>query len=262
MTTFRGASGFGDAIYLYPAIKWWLTEAKLDRVELLTDYPGVYDRLIKNHGLITRPRGTAKADRECRYGSRYADQSTTTYQDTLFMAGAPDNLPLEIDYESSKTFDFPGDKKLCIIRVPTIPMRGKPDGIHLIPDNRIIQRIIDDNKKDFYFILAGNIEKNYRLDLNGIDFDLTGQLKACDLFKLISLSDMVLAQCGFFLPMCEALNKKCFVLYSSKAQKITHPFFNYIRPQKTINKYNLIGYAWDDEPINEILKTFKEKANG
>jgi hypothetical protein len=256
MLTLRDAGGLGDAFYMYPVLKYFLEQG--EKVEILTKYPDVYTPLIKK-GLIITPRHDKQPTVECRYAPRYPIQTTTTYQDTLILAGITEKLPFEFEFESEHEFDFKTDKKICVIRKPTMPMRGKALGELLIPDCTILQRIIDKFKNEIFFILAGNAEGDkFNFPLKGIDVDLTQKLTLPDLFQLVNQSDLTLTQCGFFIPLCETLNKKCFILFADKGMKSRYKFFPHITPKKVINKYEIVGYAIDNEPFDTIADKFEE----
>lgn len=255
MLTLRGAGGFGDAIYIYPVLKWFIEQG--EKIEILTKYPDVYASLRKI-GLVISDRYAKEPDRECRYAPRYHIQDTTTYVDTLYLTGVPIDLPFEIDIKCDKEFNFKTKKKICVIRNPTMPMKGKCGGNILIPDCTIFQKIINRFKDELFFVLAGNPEGNFKFNLKGIDVELTNKLNIPEVFQLARQSDIVLTQCGFFIPICETQNKKCFILFASAGMKSKFKFFPHITPKKVINKYDVVSYAIDNDPIQGILNKFKE----
>ena len=253
MMTLRGAGGFGDSLYMYPVLKWYLEQG--EKIEILTKYPDVY-KPLKELGLVISDRYSKEPDRECRYAPRYPIQTTTTYKDTLLLSGITTDLPFKIEFECENEFDFDTDKKICVIRNPTMPMKGKQHGEALIPDCSIFQKIIYAFKDDLFFVLAGNPEGHFKFELKGIDADLTNQLNIPEVFQLALQSDIVLTQCGFFIPICEALDRKCFILFAASGMKSTYKFFPHITPKKVINNYDMVDYAIDSEPHNEIIDKF------
>jgi len=250
----RGAGGLGDAVYMYPVLKYYLEQGQ--KVEILTKYPEIYQPLKKSELIIT-DRYAKLPDRECRYAPRYPIQTTTTYQDTLILSGIEQHLPLEIEFECSKEFNFPTKKKICIIRDIILPMKQRGDEKCLIPDGKYFQTIIDAFKKYFYFVLAGNTN-NYKYKLKGIDLDLTNCLNIFELLQLISQSNICLSQSCFFLPFAEALNKKEFVIFASEGFKSPLKFYRYITPAKIINKPEIIGSCIDDESIEKVIDKFQK----
>lgn len=252
---FRGANGFGDAFYVYPVLKHFLSIGK--PVEILTKYPDVYFPLVKM-GLIISDRYAKQPDIQCRYGPRYHIQETTTYQDTLILSGSPDNLPFKINFEFEKEFVFETKKKICVIRKPTMPMHGKPGGELLIPDCALIQKLIDAHKAEYYFVLAGNPEGDFEYPLKGIDFDLTKKLSIPQVIQLAKQADMVVTQCGFFIPICEVLDRRCFVIFSKKGMTVPGSFFQHITPKKVFNNYAVLNWAIDNEKFEQINEKFIE----
>jgi hypothetical protein len=254
MLTLRGAGGLGDAVYMYPVLKYYLEQGK--QVEILTKYPEVYTEL-KKKGLIITDRYAKQPDRECRYASRYPIQETTTYQDTLILAGIDKYLPLEMEHKFQKPFKFNTTKKICVIRTLILPMKQRGDESCLIPNGTHFQAIIDAYKDKLYFVLAGN--KNiYKYKLSGIDLDLTDTLNIYELFQLINQSDICLSQSCFFVPFAEVLNKKSFVIFSAEGFKSTIKFYPHITPKKVINKHEIIGHAIDNESESIVIRKFRE----
>jgi len=258
MITLRGAGGLGDAVYMYPVLKYYLEHGQ--RVEILTKYPEIYQPLIKS-GLVITDRYAKQADRECRYAPRYPIQTTTTYQDTLILAGIEKYLPLEMEFQCPHVFDFPTKKKVCVIRVPVLPMKQRGDEACLIPPGKLFQKIIDAFKNTCYFVLAGN-RNCYQYALRGVDMDLTGTLDIPGLMQLINQSDICLSQSCFFLPFAEALNKKTFVLFSSEGFESPVKFYRYITPEKIINKPEIVGHFANNEPESELTTRFEKLLTG
>jgi hypothetical protein len=238
---------------MYPVLKYALENG--EKTEILTKHPEIYEAL-RARGLIISDRYAKEPDRECRYAPRYANQATTTYKDTLILAGIADNLPLEIEFECQRRFDFPVGKKVCVIRKPSIPMKGKPGGEVMIPDCNIFKQIIHAFRNEVYFVLAGNSEGDFKFQFKGIDLDLTEKLTVTELLQLIKQSDIALTQCGFFLPFCEALNKKVFIVFADKGMKSKYKFFPHITPKKVINKPNLVGWSIDSEGPGVAIDSF------
>jgi hypothetical protein len=254
MLTLRGAGGLGDALYMYPVLKYYLEQGK--QVEILTKYPDVYT-CLKKQGLIVTDRYAKQPDRECRYAPRYPIQETTTYQDTLILSGIDEYLPFEFEFEKQKPFKFNTDKKICVIRTLTLPMKQRGDEACLIPNGSHFQAIINAYKYKLYFVLAGS-KSAYRYKLTGIDLDLTDTLNIKELFQLISQSDICLSQSCFFIPSAEALNKKNFVVFAADGFKCPFKFYKHITPKKVINKKDIIGHAIDDEPKSVVIRKFGE----
>jgi hypothetical protein len=253
----RGARGLGDSVYMYPVLKYYLEHGQT--VEILTNYSEIYSPL-KKLGLIISDRNSKQPDRECRYAPRYPNQSTTTYQDTLFFAGINEKIPLKIEYECKRHFEFKTNKKICVIRAPVFPMNGRPEGYRLIPRLTSYQTIIDAFSDQCYFVLAGN-RSAFKFDLKGINEDLTGQLGISDLLRLIDQSEIVLTQSAFFHPFSEALGRRAFLLFAEEGMITPYKFHHYITPKKIINRNDIVGYAIDTEAPAKIIKSFERVLN-
>lgn len=254
LVTLRGASGLGDAVYMYPVLKYYLEQGQC--VEILTKYPEIYQPLAKM-GLVITDRYAKQPDRECRYAPRYPIQTTTTYQDTLILSGIEKHVPLEIEFTCNKKFSFPTNKKVCVIRDIILPMKQRGDEACLIPNGIRYQAIIDAYKDKVYFVLAGN-KNSFNFKLTGIDLDLTDKLDIHGMLQLIEQSDICISQSCFFLPFAEALNKKNFVVFSAEGFTSPAKFYRHITPAKIINKPKIISYCIDTEPNNVICERFGE----
>jgi hypothetical protein len=254
MPSYRGAGGLGDAVYLYPVLKHVLTHG--GAAEVLTVYADIYTPLRKL-GLVISDRYAKNPDINCRYGDRYHSKTTTTYQDTLTLAGLDLSIPLELEYEREEPPRLKGvnGRKVCLVRSPAYPMKGREDTRILIPDLKKTQYIIDAYRDEVFFVQVGN-RNGYEGILQGLGQDLSGALTIRQLLTLVDMSDMVLTLPSFLLPFSEALSKKCFVLFSGMAMRTPRKFYHLITPSKIINKKNIVHHAIDTEPADKIVHKF------
>jgi hypothetical protein len=264
MICLRGASGLGDAVYMYPVLKHLIERG--EKVEMLTKFPVIYDPLRKL-GLIISERYAKLPDRECRYSPRYEVKGTTTYQDTLILAGVDRNVPLEIDFEpaelpdSIKSVIENEERHVCLVRAPALPMKGREEARILVPDIGIMDAIIAANKKRFLFVQVGD-RNGYEKKLKRIDLDLAGALTIPQLLTLTAAADVVLTQPSFMLPFAESVETKAFVVFSGMGMVVPRKFFHHITPGKIINKPWIVWHGIDTEPYKEVAGRFGELLQG
>lgn len=245
----RGASGLGDAVYMYPVLKYYLEHGQ--HIELLTRYNEIYAPLQK-YKLILSDRYSKQPEVECRYSPRYPDPSTTTYEDTLFFAGIRENIPLAIEFEKKaiKKLESLKGHKICVVRTPALPMKGREDAKILIPKAEFTQAIITNMSKAGYAIVSVGSRNDFSgKPLANVDLDLTDQLDIRQLLTMVSLADCVVTQPSFLLPFAETLNKPCFLLFSGLAMRTPRKFYHQIVPKKIINKHEIVSWAVDDDGL-------------
>lgn len=259
----RGAKGLGDACYVYPIAKHFAKRG--DKVEIMTRYPVIYEVLIRelpNVSCVDRYDG--RPDIDCRYGSRYPNQETNMWEDTLIQAGLikeKDEVPFEIEYRWSEEFIFPVLKKICLIKTPCFPT-SKPSHTtkDLIPDIGVYQKIINRFKDDCYFVMAG-LGNDFKFALNGIDEDLSHIDKIPRLMALIHGADIVLAQSSYFISIAEALNIKCLACFAQTGISSRESYYKWSTPAKVITKPETSDAFIDSEPIEKIFGKFERLLN-
>jgi hypothetical protein len=263
----KGASGLGDSIYSYPIAKHYLKEYK--EVYLMTSYPELFETLpsVKTYphkklNYIIKEDGMQQPiDIRFTYCGRKYTPGTSQFTDSVMSARINKKLDLSIPWtvkNRNLTEDIKAKskgKKICILSAPYEPF-GREDefGAILRIKPTIMQDIVNEFRKDIYFVMVGN--KFVLHKIKNVGMDLVDQTRVYDLFDLVKISDITLSQVGNMLPMSECLNKKNFIIYSKKAHESDNKFIAAITPEKVTHYKKLNTSIFDDD--KKHLEKFNE----
>lgn len=264
----RGAGGFGDAVYIYPIVKYY-AEAfekrgkKRSKITLFTNFNDIYEHL----GITMLPHKRI-ADINATYTMRRHFQDTDQYTDIIIHANLP-KIPLEIDWalknyslvKSIKDKARDSKKKtVCMIASPHSAFGDdNTKAMEMVPDFNVLQKIINIYKKEVYFIQCGYGRKSF--ELMGIDLDLHGVTKTSEVMDIATVCDVFLTQPGFPVPIAQAYNKYLFMIFSHKIKTAQNKILRFLMPPKYIRSKKDIA-IFDNEPIDLILGEFKRCLNG
>jgi hypothetical protein len=247
----KGASGLGDAVYLYPIVKHYVTQTQDLRV--MTNFPEIYADLKVKTIPFTKQHG----DVNCNYCNRKYTKGTTQFEDMVINAGLENHdIQFEMPYKRKSRFistpfeDDDTGMPLCVLPAPYLPMNSQKSK-ELLYNIDVVQELIDENMS-FLFVQVGN-DPIARFE---VDYDFCGKTSVNDLLDICSLADIIITPPGNLLPMGEALNKKTFLIFSEKGLKSKDPFISSITPEKLITK-STTWFAIDtDEDLQEKFKQF------
>jgi|WetSurMetagenome_2_1015567.scaffolds.fasta_scaffold01426_30 hypothetical protein len=246
----RGSMGLGDAIYLYPVIKYFVDRG--EDVTILTRYPEIFAPL--------KCKAVLEKDfLDCSCSARTILPETNIFEDTLIMAGIKEKLPLKFEYQKSVDFKIHTSKKICVVRVPTTPAKGEEDAKIMTPDKSVFQNIINSFRDRVYFVALGQ-QKNCDIKLSGVDLDMTATDKLADLFAIIDAAEIVLTQPGHFVPIAEALSKKLLTVFARAGLESQEKRFRFTTPAKILTRQESV-WCIDDEPTEKYLKKFEALIN-
>ena len=244
----RGESGLGDSIYLYPIVKSYLDNVT-EPIAVYSNYPEVFLGLK----CVVLPF-SKKTDDETQIFSYLPDKTnseTTIIEDITSSCAYNINFYKEHKIKNhnlvKKILEHKkNNKKICLIRY--IEPRHNRKGIdNLDCDPTIINKFISEFKKEYYFVGIGT--SNYH-DIR-CDMDLMGQTSVSDLFDLVFISDLVIAQVGYTVPLCELLHKNNIAIFPKKWQ-MANPFLKTITPNKICGEYT--SSVYDDQDFIDISK--------
>lgn len=176
--------GLGDAIYNYPIIKE-LSNKEFINVE--TGFPEIFYNLPNAKGFI---KINETIDLHLRFHvlnySAYSQLCTKTH------------VYPEFDFSDFPTIYKPletNNKKLCVIKEPCAAGRHKDKNeMREAADFNQMQRWIDENRNEYYFVSVGQNEK-FTERLN-IDLDLNDKLSTYELLALCRHADLIATQIG------------------------------------------------------------------
>jgi hypothetical protein len=252
----HGSLGLGDAIYLYPVVKYFIN-CGTDNVSIVTRYPQIYA------GLKCKTISLAEIDAidspylDCHASARTCFPGTNIYEDTLIMAGITERPfpPLAFEY-AGKPYLFNASKKVCVIRNPTTPTGGEEDAKVLIPKIGVFQNIINSFSNSVFFVTVG-WQKNINMRLGGVDLDLSDVRDLTEYFGILDGADIILTQPGHCVPIAEALDKKLFVVFAGDGLKSMEKRFRFTTPKKILTRPES-RWCIDDEEPGAYLQRFED----
>jgi hypothetical protein len=259
MTQFiiKGPSGLGDAIYLYPVVKWYT--ARYDKVIVRSFYPELFQN-IKN--VEVEPfRAKGDINLKCSYTKRKYTAGTSQFEDIVIGAEIKEALDFKIDWEIKNKGieeiirkEVKG-KKVCIITAPYEPFaREDKWGKLLRIKSGMMQTIVDKYRDKVFFIQVGG--RFTLTEIKGTQLNLINKISVSDLIDLVCVGDIGLSQIGNMLPICESLGKKNFLFFAETGLKCDNKFISSITPEKIIHYKHLNCSVVDTEPIKNVLRKF------
>jgi hypothetical protein len=222
----RGSQGLGDAIYLWPVVKYYSERGK--DVTIITRYPEVYSNL----------KCTAIQESEfvdCQCSARTKELDTNIYEDTLLLSGITEKIPFEFEFKKVFIPVINTSKRICVVRLPSAPVKGGEETAIMIPKPEVYQNIINAFKDRVYFVSVGKqIECEHKL--SGIDLDLSNTETLNDYFSVLSCADIIMTQPGHCVPIAEALGKKLFCIFASAGLISDVKRYRFTTPQKILTR--------------------------
>ena len=241
MKAIRGGAGLGDSIYMQSVVRHLGGE-----LEVCTNYPDVF------RGLNVKLSPFRKTNIQilAHYSMRKGVQGTTQFEDVCHTAGIREPVDLRLDWTPTSDPGIEGPF-LCV-QLPRTPM-GRTDGFgkELLPDCRVIQRLIDKAKDRYTIVQIGSGEPLYRF--TGIDVDLANQTTVAQLIDVVNASDACLGYPSFIVPLAESLDKPVTVVWSRRGLKAAHEYVRRITPAKVLHKKSS-RYLIDDATEEQIAQ--------
>jgi len=203
MKIIKGASGFGDTIYVRVIVEWLLTN-RPDEYMVLTKYPNVFKDLdIKTGSYIKH----IALDYDCQYihdkTSKYSQ-----FEDMLRRA----KLPL---FDMNTKLKNRQPTNTIIVIPPYTPMGGATPARIMKPlDNEFIK---------------------YISDFENIKF-LAEQIDFFDLVDMFNSAKLVISQIGWTVPLAEMLDVPINVIFTRRALNSGQRFINTIKSHKIKTK--------------------------
>jgi hypothetical protein len=196
-------------------------------------------------------------------GRKYKDH-TSQFEDVCIAAGVPTDIPYQLNWTVKneklvagirKSARRKGGKPVCLVVNPHKPF-GRVDnwGKEITINAEVINGIIREYRKDYYFV---SVCKTPIAKLEHIDQNMCGKTTVSDLIDIASISQCIVAQIGFALPLAESLEKPALIIFSKKGITCGSAFLEAITPKKVIHKKQLIKSIIDDESQEEINKIFR-----
>ena len=227
----RGGTGLGDSLYLRVIAEHFIRQGK--RVTAHTYHPDVFI----GSGALTEPFRRDRMDLVAHYTLGKTNYATSQWQDICAMAKVPD-MPLRFDWTVRNTvlmngiMDRAAGRKIILVHGGREPM-NRVDGFarELMPAESAFRAAMD-ALADCLTIRIGAGKTHYKIDC---EIDLSDQTTASDLLDLAFISDGILAQCSFAIPLAEVFDKPMLMIWSQLVATARYDYVRQITPKKVLS---------------------------
>lgn len=233
MISIRGGAGLGDALYVQAIARHLVGQGQ--RVEVCADWPDVFCPLV---GPVTvSPFRRRPIDRLAHYASRRGVAGTTQFEDCCLSAGIAGRVALRLDWhvdDAALAARLRGDRPVIAVQLPRAPM-GRTDGYgrELLPDCRVLQRVIDRLRHHAVIVQVGAGEPLYRFA--GVDIDLANRTTVSQLLDAAATVDGFVGYPSFVIPLAESLDKPALILWSRQGLRSAHEVIRQMTPAKLLH---------------------------
>lgn len=246
----RSGKGLGDSLYLRAIVDHLVAAG--NRVIPLSNYPDVFI----GSGTRVEPFTRKGECRIAHYTERMADQSITQWGSMLRRAGLPDDVPLRFSW-TIQNRRFVDDlrtkaagRRIIVVHGGRQPMqRADGYGIELMPSREAFACALD-ALDDCYRVRVGNAAHLYPLP---VDSDLNEQTSVADLLDLASISDGIVAQCSFAVPLAEVFDRPLLAIWAAAGLQSHTAYVRTITPRKVLSKASS-RYVMDDASAELIAE--------
>lgn len=243
MKIIRGGMGLGDALYVQ-AVARHLVKAG-HKLTVATAWPEVFSRI----DVATMPFTRSGVDILAHYSKR-KHMRTDQFTDCCLQAGLKETAELRIDWKAdtdlTRRLKAEGLPIVCV-QLPRAPM-GRTDGFgsELLPDCRVIQRLIDSLAGEALIVQVGSGKALFKF--SGIDVDLSNETTVSELLDVASVADGFLGYVSFMVPLAESFDKPALMVWSKRGLKSHVGFIRQITPQKVFHKPTSMHVLDDARP--------------
>lgn len=259
MKSIRGGRGLGDSLYVQ-AVARHIIKTRGERLKVCADYPDVFRPLGP---MVTVVPHTRVGINYLAHYSMRKSQPTKQFQDCCIAAGILEPAELRLDWvptsEAGERLKEQGKPVVCV-QLPRAPM-GRSDGFgkELLPDCRVIQRMIDALRGRAFIVQIGAGQPLFKFD--GLDMDLANQTTVAEMIDVAHAAAGFLGYVSFLVPLAESLDKPGLFVWSSRGLKAGHPYVRQITPQKVLFKESSM-HVFDDckaDQFDSAAEKFLEK---
>lgn len=249
MKSIRGGMGLGDALYVQSVARHLIEKGESLRIH--SAWPEVFKQLGPRALVAPFSRNVQIL---AHYAPRKGAQGTTQFQDVCLQAGIRSPIDLRLDWKAEdsgllESLKSRGRPILCV-QLPRAPM-GRKDGFgaELLPDCKVIQRLIDRLKEKALIVQVGSGLPLHRFD--GIDVDLANRTTVSQLLDVASIAGGFLGYVSFLLPLAESFSRPALMVWSRNGLQSPALYIRQITPKKIIHKPST-RYVVDDASPEEI----------
>lgn len=252
----RGGRGLGDSIYVQ-AVARHLIKTKGERLRVCADYPDVFRPLGDMVEVV--PHRRTNIDYLAHYSARKY-LPTKQFVDCCQASGIMEPVELRLDWTPTSRIGEQlkeAGRLIVCVQLPRTPMnRTDGFGAELLPDCRVIQRMIDALRERALLVQIGAGQALYRF--KGIDVDLANRTTVAEMIDVAHAADGFLGYVSFLVPLAESLDKPGMFVWSQRGLKSGTQYVRQIRPEKVLFKASSrhVVDNWSNERIDEAINAF------
>lgn len=250
MRSIRAGSGLGDSIYLQSVVRHLVSQG--EQILARSDYPDVF-RPLSGRCQVA-PFTRLGVDLCAHYTTRKGIPGTTQFEDACLSAGIRGPVELRLDWAPRNQglvdrLKRAGRPVVCL-QLPRAPMARKDGfGKELLPDCRVIQRLVDELHDEAYIVQVGSGVPLFKF--GGVHLDLAGQTSVSDLIDVAWACSGFIGYVSFVVPLAESLGKPALLVWSRKGLSAPQRYIRQITPEKVLHA-KTSSYVFDDWPQERI----------
>jgi hypothetical protein len=254
----RGGAGLGDALYVQAVARHLRAQGK--SLTIFSDWPDVFLPLLPQ--VNCAPFRRSGVDLLAHYSPRKG-MSTKQFEDCCIQAGVKLPVELRLDWSVTdpalvtKVTSEAGGRPIVCLQLPRAPM-GRTDGFgaELLPDCRVIQRIVDRIASWAFIVQVGSGAPLFRF--SGVHLDLADRTTVRQMLDVASIADGFLGYVSFFVPLAESFDRPALLVWSEAGLKSPRPFIRQITPEKVLFRETSrwVLDTWPAEAIERVVDDF------
>jgi hypothetical protein len=256
LKSIRGGRGLGDSLYVQ-AVARHIINTRGERLQVCADYPDVFRPLGAMVEVV--PHRRTGITYLAHYSARKS-LPTKQFADCCLAAGIQEPVEMRLDWTPTSRIGEQlkeAGRPIVCVQLPRTPM-GRTDGFgaELLPDCRVIQRMIDALRERALLAQIGAGEPLF--NFKGIEVDLSNRTTVAELIDVAAAADGFLGYVSFLVPLAESLNKPAMFVWSQRGLKSGTPYVRQITPEKVLFKASSrhVVDNWPTERINEAINAF------
>lgn len=244
-----GASGIGDAVYLYPIVKHFLENG--DRLQVKTKFPFLYVALseYEERGQLTFGQYGRDASIYCNYVPRKRDQTSNQFEDMANLSGlAPGAVKFHYDYPGVETGKKSGPVQRVLVILPRAVTYLREGHREMVPTLEFYKELLFWLKDSYQLTLYNCNDSLY----DPVEFQQFGQVvdqvRLSDFIGMVADHDVTITQPGNALAFSEGFGRKTVVIQSARSKVSSNWFLNTITPAKIITDHSISSHAYVSGP--------------
>jgi hypothetical protein len=258
----RAGSGLGDSLYLQSVARH--LAARGEQLLVRSDFPDVFRPLAGK--VAVAPFTRLGVDIVAHYTTRKGSPGTDQFQDACINAGIREQVELRLDWQVQnralvdRVQRQAAGRPIVCLQLARAPM-ARTDGFgkELLPDCRVIQRIVDRVGEGAFVVLVGSGQSLFKFE--GVGLDLSGQTSVADLIDVASIASGFVGYVSFIVPLAESLGKPALLVWSARGLRAPLRYVRQVTPQKVLHGQTCswVMDDWEEKKLAEAVDAFRRK---